>query len=138
MNFNSLRKHNMALMCIYKIILISVFFNFTGCHQKNTSVRNVFFKHPFLMLSQAQFKTIKTENGDESSVPGAARLELIFPSGEKWETVVIEDGASNVFHKASVFTPRGKSPGILTIGANKAMLKLWRPQKNGNWAAETL
>lgn len=69
--------------------------------------------------------------------PGAARLEILTRRGGEWHVEAIEDESSNVFHKAMVYTPPGGEPGILTIGATGAAVKLWRRQ-NGAWRAETL
>ncbi len=90
-----------------------------------------------LFLAQAQFVDKTDAAGKKSSVPGPARL-VIYRKGERrWSRTVVEDPDSNVFHKAQWFQPHQGEPGILTIGAQKAFLKLWH-QKGDAWAAETL
>jgi hypothetical protein len=69
--------------------------------------------------------------------PGAARLEILTRRGGEWHVEAIEDPTSNVFHKAMVYTPPGGEPGILTMGATRAAVKLWR-RRAGSWQAETL
>ncbi len=83
---------------------------------------------PSLLVTQAWFW--KDENGD--SQPGPARLEIYRAQKNGWERLRIEDGDSNVFHKAIPF-----EDGILTIGAEKALLKKWT-MKNERWTSETL
>ena len=51
--------------------------------------------------------------------PGPARLEIWRKTSEKWLRTRIEDGDSNVFHKAIPY-----EDGILTIGAQKALEKM--------------
>lgn len=81
-----------------------------------------------LLVTQAWFW--KDENGD--SQPGPARLEIWRSQESGWKRFRIEDGDSNVFHKAIPF-----QDGILTIGAEKALLKKWT-MKDGRWNQETL
>ncbi|MCP4634025.1 MAG: VCBS repeat-containing protein [candidate division Zixibacteria bacterium] len=92
---------------------------------------------PDLVLTQAQFVREKDENGKVRQVPGAARMELVFKTDRGWKTEVIEDPESNVFHKALPFVNAEGNEGLLTIGANAAMLKFWT-HKKGKWTAETL
>ncbi|MBD3237928.1 MAG: hypothetical protein GF330_14610 [Candidatus Eisenbacteria bacterium] len=90
-----------------------------------------------LYLSQAQFLEEEGSQRGIPTVPGAARL-VIYTLGEtRWIAEVLEDPASNVFHKAAWFHPPEGDPGILTIGATQAYLKLWRRGPEG-WDAETL
>ena len=84
--------------------------------------------YPGILLTQAWFWT--DEKGD--SHPGPARLEIWRKGPEKWLRTRIEDGDSNVFHKAIPY-----EDGILTIGAEKALLKKWT-HKEGRWSATTL
>ena len=83
---------------------------------------------PSLLVTQAWFW--KDENGD--SQPGPARLEIWRTQEDGWKRFRIEDAESNVFHKAIPF-----QDGILTIGAEKALLKKWS-MVDGRWAQETL
>ena len=90
-----------------------------------------------LFLAQAQFENRTTDDGKVKPVPGPARL-LVYRKGDRrWSRQVIEDPDSNVFHKAAWFQPPKGAPGILTIGAVQAYLKLWRPDGDG-WTAESL
>ena len=85
---------------------------------------------PALLLAEAWFWT----DADGKSNPGPARLE-IWRRGDdgKWSRTRLEDGDSNVFHKALPY-----DGGILTIGAEGANLKLWRAGADGKWSADTL
>ncbi len=87
---------------------------------------------PSLLVVQSQF--VKKEG---KSVPGPARLDIVRRAGDGFESVVIEDPDSNVFHKAMACTAPDGRKGILTIGAMKAMLKFWW-WADGRWNAETL
>ena len=87
---------------------------------------------PLLMLCQAQFNQVKGEDGKDHPVPGAAKLLLVYHTPKGWKSESIEDPESNVFHKALPF-----EGGILTIGANAAVLKLWKRVEN-TWVGETL
>jgi hypothetical protein len=87
-----------------------------------------------LLLALSQFEV--TSEGKVLPKPGPARLEILTRRGGKWQTTVIEDPDSNVFHKAMVYAGGGK-PGILTLGGTKASVKLWHPGPGG-FQAETL
>ncbi len=82
-----------------------------------------------LLLSYAQFRI--GPNGNVTSEPGPARLEILRKQQGKWHVDVIEDADSNVFHKAMVFSLPGQKPGILTLGGTKAIVKLWHHHPNG-------
>jgi len=88
-----------------------------------------------LLLALAQFEV--SPEGKVLPKPGPARLDILLRRGGAWQVETIEDPASNVFHKAMVFTPPGAAPGILTLGGSAAALKLWRRGAAG-FAAETL
>ena len=96
---------------------------------------------PTILLAQAQFiETTDPETGETKSTPGPARLEILRQVGGEWTQEIIEDPESNVFHKAVLFEDlenADAAPGILTIGANAAVLKLWR-RTDDKWTAETL
>lgn len=83
---------------------------------------------PTLLLAQAQF--YKGAGG--KPIPGAALLTLWRKGEAGWTSSKLEDADSNVFHKAMPF-----DGGILTIGAEKALLKKWT-FKDGKWSQETL
>lgn len=53
------------------------------------------------------------------------------------ETKEYQLGGGNVFHKAVWFEPAFGEPGILTISANAAFLKIWR-NDGGDWTPEVL
>ncbi|MBU0638421.1 MAG: VCBS repeat-containing protein [Planctomycetes bacterium] len=94
-----------------------------------------------LLLTQAQFvDKVDPQTGQSNPVPGPARLVLLRQHGEQWRRDVLEDPESNVFHKVAWFTDPGavaSGPGLLTIGAQAAALKLWR-HTGDKWTAETL
>jgi len=90
-----------------------------------------------LYLSQAQFFKEKGKDNKMHSVPGPARLIIYTKTEAGWDEEILEDPESNVFHKAAWFSPPEGDPGILTIGATKAFLKIWRI--NGSeWISESL
>lgn len=90
-----------------------------------------------LYLAQAQFIRQIGDDGKARSVPGPARLAIWTKGEGGWTEEVIEDPESNVFHKAMWYAPPGGEPGILTIGATGAHLKIWR-KTGGTWEAENL
>lgn len=92
-----------------------------------------------LYLAQAQFLKEKAADSDEMKVvPGPARLVIWTYQADGWVEDVIEDPDSNVFHKAAWFKPVVGEPGILTIGAQAAHLKIWRKDDTGQWVSESL
>ncbi len=88
-----------------------------------------------LLMALSQFEV--SPEGKVLPRPKAARLEILLPRDGAWEVVPIEDPDSNVFHKAMVFDPGDGSPGILTLGGTRAVLKLWRKHADG-FVAETI
>jgi len=89
-----------------------------------------------LLLAQAQFVK-KMVEGKMRSVPAPARLQMFVRTENGWTEEILEDEGSNVLHKAMHFTPSVGDPGILTIGAEQALLKIWRRDGDA-WKAETL
>jgi hypothetical protein len=87
--------------------------------------------YPTLVLSQAQFVDKKGPDGRMMPAPGPAKLTIVRQTPEGWQTTILEDPESNVFHKATAF-----GDGLLTIGGNKAMLKTWK-MENGVWTEKT-
>ncbi|MFT4570809.1 MAG: hypothetical protein ACI8TX_000929 [Hyphomicrobiaceae bacterium] len=83
---------------------------------------------PALLLTHAWF--YKDAKG--SPKPGPARLDIWRDGPGGWAATRLEDSDSNVFHKAIAY-----DGGILTIGAQKAMLKHWT-FADGKWSARTL
>jgi hypothetical protein len=83
---------------------------------------------PAILLSQAWF--LKDANGKPK--PGPARLQVWRKGADGWQATLLEDGESNVFHKALA-----TDAGLLTIAGEKAMLKRWS-HTAGAWSAETL
>jgi hypothetical protein len=88
-----------------------------------------------LLVSLSQFEV--APDGKVLPKPKDARLEILVQRGSGWETIVLEDGDSNVFHKAMVYDPGTGGPGILTLGGTAAALKLWRKGPDG-FTSETL
>ncbi len=82
---------------------------------------------PALLLSQAWFWTDSAGKPN----PGPARLDIWRDGDDGWTYTRLEDAGSNVFHKAIQH-----GDGILTIGAEDALLKLWKFE-NGAWNATT-
>ena len=73
-------------------------------------------KRPALLVSQAWFHQTKSKK----PIPGPARLEIWRQDDNgAWGKTTVEDPDSNVFHKAIPY-----EDGILTIGAEKAILKI--------------
>ena len=92
-----------------------------------------------LLLAQAQFIKETIPGSEEKKVvPGPARLVIWSFGTGGWSEEVVEDPDSNVFHKAAWFEPEEGQPGILTIGAQKAHLKIWRRSDSGQWTAKNL
>ena len=83
---------------------------------------------PTLVMVQSQFT--QTDGGIE---PGPAKGMLYTQVGGRWRAETLQDPDSNVWHKAMAW--RG---GLLTIGAQKAMLKHWTRDDAGVWSARTL
>jgi len=63
---------------------------------------------------------------DGKPQPGPARLEFLVLEDGVWRMAALEDGDSNVFHKAMVY--QGASgPVLLTLGGTRAAVKTWSP-----------
>ncbi len=98
-----------------------------------------------LLLSYAQFRV---DNGQVKPEPGPARIEILTRRDGQWQTQVIEDDESVVFHKAMLLEPASGAPGILTLAGTApvapaqrsqaaAKLELWRNTAEG-WRAQTI
>jgi len=87
-------------------------------------------KGPALLVTQSLFKA---DDKGQYTKPDAAVMLILKPGTSGWSAERIEDRESNVFHKAIKYGDEG----ILTLGGNEAMLKLWA-KKDGKWQAETL
>lgn len=85
--------------------------------------------YPTLLIAQAWFY----KDEENRPKPGPARLELWRETPEGWRATRLEDGDSNVFHKAIPV-----DGGIITIGAEGANLKRWTIGEDGSWSGETL
>ncbi len=124
---------------MYKKLIAIValsFFLLGGCGGGKEKPK-VFTGMPDLVLTQAQFHDVKGADGKVKSVPGAAKMVLVYKTDSGWDYEVVEDSQSNVFHKAIPYnTPAGET-GLLTIAANEAMLKYWTRQ-NGKWVGKLL
>lgn len=79
---------------------------------------------PVLFMVQAQFLP--------TNKPGPAKGVFYRKDGDFWTSDVLEDPDSNVWHKAMFWRD-----GILTIGAQRALLKHWTKQGD-KWEAKTL
>ncbi|MEM6927926.1 MAG: hypothetical protein AAF602_13425, partial [Myxococcota bacterium] len=77
-----------------------------------------------LFMVQAQFLP--------TNKPGPAKGVLYRRKGGQWVPEILEDAESNVWHKAVFWRD-----GILTIGAQRALLKHWTKGTDG-WSATTL
>lgn len=104
---------------------------------------------PGLVLSKSIF------GAGSTTMPST--MEILTPptSGDgPWTSVVVSDDETrevlaeyddkevfpkggNVFHKVMWFEPVDGDPGLLSISANAAWIKMWRP-KGDTWAPETL
>jgi hypothetical protein len=84
---------------------------------------------PALLLSQAWFMT----DAAGKPKPGPARIQVWRQGAAGWESSLLEDGESNVFHKTIITGDRE----LVTIGAEGAHLKRWR-YADGKWSSETL
>ena len=80
-----------------------------------------------LLVAQSVFLQV-----DGKPVPAPARLEIFQPVEWGWARSRLEDPESNVFHKALPW-----EGGILTIGAEAALLKHWTV-RDGAWHEELL
>lgn len=95
--------------------------------------------YPALLMTQAQFEIVTDASGKTRPVPGPAKLVIVRRAKEGWEQVIVEDPDSNVYHKAVAIdlSGVGAASDILTIGANRALLKQWN-FTDGNWRQKTL
>lgn len=84
--------------------------------------------YPTIFISQAQF-LYEEKDGERLPKPGPAIMTLKQKTPAGWQTTVIEDPQSNVFHKA-VILHDGNRKGIITIAAMEAALKLWEFKEN--------
>ncbi|MBN2369397.1 MAG: VCBS repeat-containing protein [Vicinamibacteria bacterium] len=84
--------------------------------------------YPSIVLAQAWFY----KDAQGATKPGSARLEIWRQSPKGWHSTRLEDADSNVFHKVLL-----REGGIVTIGAEQAMLKKWRWDGKA-WSNETL
>ena len=89
-----------------------------------------------LLLSYAQF--VVEDGTVNMRKPGPARVEILYRRDGEWKVDAFEDGDSNVFHKAMVYTPKEGAPAILTVGGMGAFAKLWRRNDAGKMTSSTL
>ena len=86
--------------------------------------------YPALLMAQAWFW--KDAAGKPS--PGPARLDIWRDTGEGgWKATRLEDGDSNVFHKALQL----EDGRIVTLGGDRGLLKAWS-FADGKWKGEIL
>lgn len=83
-----------------------------------------------LLVTQSNFA--QNEDG-KYVVPDSGELLLLTPAKNIWNVERIKETDSNVFHKAIQYD----KGSIFTIGANQAMLKLWK-KKAGKWESEVI
>lgn len=57
--------------------------------------------------------------------PQPAKLIMVARRGGQWESRVMQDPESNVFHKAMSYTSPSGQSGVLTLGGTAAVLKFW-------------
>lgn len=117
------------------LALIAVVGGSYGCSRSEDSaaVQNARSggRHPAILVTQAQFREQKNADGKTVSIPGPAKLTIVRKTDSGWKSVTLEDPDSNVFHKALPY-----DGGILTIGGDRAMLKVWR-FAGSQWQQET-
>ncbi len=82
-----------------------------------------------LVLALAEFKV--APDGRVLPEPMPAKLLMLAKRGGSWISRFLVDPQSNAFHKAMAYQPPNGVPGILTLGANAATIKLWRPGAGG-------
>ncbi len=88
-----------------------------------------------LLIAMSRFD--RDGKGELQTLP--ARLVILTRKSGTWSKQIIDDPESNVFHKAMFYDPPYGEPGILTVGAEGAALKIWRKAKAGEgFEAETL
>jgi hypothetical protein len=95
-----------------------------------------------LLLAQAWFEDeIDPDDASKTRVvPAPGKLQMIWGGGQSWETEILLDEESNVFHKAMLVDVDGdegdEEPLLMTIGANAARLKTWK-KVDGQWQSTT-
>jgi len=83
---------------------------------------------PALVLAQARFQ----DDAEGNPVPAPARLEILRRQDWGWQTVRLEDGQSNVFHKAVPW-----QGGLLTIAGDRGLLTHWTVA-DGAWRGRVI
>ena len=80
----------------------------------------------------------KFETGEDGKpLPKSELLVLVRKDG-RWQARAYEDPASNVIHKAMVYTSPSGESAVLTLGGTAAAVKLWRKGDAGLAPVETL
>lgn len=77
------------------------------------------------------------EAAEEDGAPGTARLEILTEHEGAWRMETVTDANSTSFEDAIVFTPAGGVPGIVTLGGNRPMVRLWHREADA-WTGEML
>ena len=93
-------------------------------------------EQPTLLLSQAQFAYKSLPNGKKIPQPGAAKLTMLTFNGKSFDTTVLEDEESRVFHKALCINKPDQPRKILTLAATGAHLKTWT-STDGQWTGQS-
>jgi hypothetical protein len=86
---------------------------------------------PALFVAQAQFVERVQPDGTKQPVPGYAKVTIVRSTPSGWQTSILEDPESNVFHKVLPW-----EGGLLTIGGTQALLKTWQ-FTGGAWHDQT-
>jgi len=105
----------LPVLCLTLVFLIS------GCAPTEESVVPVEPLPNGLLLAMAVLD--KDETGKPLPLPAQAGILSRGTTG--WIYQNIEDSDSNMFQKAMVYEPIPGKAGILTLGGNKATIKLW-------------
>jgi hypothetical protein len=76
------------------------------------------------------------EKGDEEPIDRRAQLGMLVRKDGSWQFSSFDDPDSDSYSMAMDFRPVAGEPGILTLGANRAMLKLWHPASENTGSLE--
>ena len=104
-----------SMLCLTFAVLIS------GCAPTEEPAAPVEPLPNGLLLAMAVLD--KDEAGNPMTLP--AQAGILSRGATGWNYRNIEDTDSNMFQKAMVYEPAPGKAGILTLGGNKAMIKLW-------------
>lgn len=131
----------------YRLLFISLTWSLTACTASPSESQAVKPKseqaadphsgtRPTLLLSQAQFAYKSLPNGKKIPHPGPAKLTMLTFNGKTFDTSVLEDEESSVFHKALCINAPEQPRKILTLAATSAHLKTWT-STDGQWKSQS-